>query len=110
MIIPHESSPLTALGKKHWQEFADPTSKEYTLTSEDLVVDIGSNVGVLLECFRNNGTKILGVDPASNIVKIANKIGIETWDSFFCHDIAQKILSSKGPAKEYNWDKCFCPY
>ena len=95
---PYESS-TTALGKKHWQEFADSTSKEYSLSSEDLVVDIGSNVGVLLECFRNNGTKILGVDPASNIVKIANERGIETWDSFFCHDIAQKILSSKGPAK-----------
>ena len=95
---PYESS-TTALGKKHWQEFADSTSKVYSLSSEDLVLDIGSNVGVLLECFRNNGTKILGVDPASNIVKIANERGIETWDSFFCHDIAQKILSSKGPAK-----------
>lgn len=95
---PYESS-TTELGKKHWQEFADSTSKEYSLSSEDLVVDIGSNVGVLLECFGNNGTKILGVDPASNIVKIANERGIETWDSFFGHDIAQKILSTKGPAK-----------
>ena len=95
---PYESS-TTALGQKHWQEFADSISKEYSLSSRDLVVDIGSNVGVLLECFGNNGTKILGVDPASNIVNIANKRGIETWDSFFCHDIAQKILSSKGPAK-----------
>ncbi len=60
--------------------------------------------------FWKNGTKILGVDPASNIVKIANERGIETWDSFFGHDIAQKILSTKGPAKIITGTNVFVPY
>ena len=79
---PYESS-TTKQGKLHWEEFANTTVEEYGLNSEDLVVDVGSNVGVLLEAFRNCGTQILGVDPASNIVDIANNRGIETWDAFF---------------------------
>jgi SAM-dependent methyltransferase len=95
---PYESS-TTKQGKLHWEEFAKTTVKEFSLTTEDLVVDIGSNVGVLLEAFNKHGPQILGVDPASNIVKIANDRGIETWDAFFDLSIAEKILSIKGPAK-----------
>lgn len=95
---PYESS-TTKQGKLHWDEFAKTTVEEYALNSEDLVVDIGSNVGVLLEAFRNCGTRILGVDPASNIVDIANNRGIETWDAFFGLETAEKILSQKGSAK-----------
>ena len=95
---PYESS-TTKQGKRHWKEFADSVCKDFQLSSEDLVVDIGSNVGVLLECFKKNGTRILGVDPASNIVEIANGRGIETWDNFFDIETAKKILASKGEAK-----------
>lgn len=95
---PYESS-TTRQGKLHWEEFANTTVKEYSLNSEDLAVDIGSNVGVLLEAFSNCGTRILGVDPASNIVDIANNRGIETWDAFFDLETAEKILSKKGSAK-----------
>ena len=44
-------------------------------------------------------TRILGVDPASNIVDIANNRGIETLDAFFGLETAEKILSQKGSAK-----------
>lgn len=95
---PYESS-TTKQGKRHWKEFADSVCNDFRLNPDDLVVDIGSNVGVLLECFKNNGTKILGIDPASNIVDIANQKGIETWDSFFDLETAKNILSLKGSAK-----------
>ena len=95
---PYESS-TTKQGKMHWEEFASTTVEKYGLNSEDLVVDIGSNVGVLLDAFSNCGTRALGVDPASNIVEIANKRGIETWDAFFDLETAEKILLQKGSAK-----------
>ena len=79
---PYESS-VTMMGRRHWSEFARTTVKSLKLSSQDLVVDIGSNVGVLLEAFRDNGTRILGVDPASNIALIAVKNGIETINDFF---------------------------
>ena len=94
---PYESS-LTKTGRCHWAEFARTTTERLKLGPDDLVVDIGSNVGVLLDAFRANGTRVLGVDPASNIVRIADTRGIETVNDFFNIDVARQILSEKGHA------------
>src|SRR5690606_797918 len=64
---PYESS-ITKAGYEHWSEFATTVKESLSLSEDDLVIDIGSNVGVLLECFKNLNVRILGVDPASNIV------------------------------------------
>lgn len=94
---PYESS-LTATGRQHWSEFARTVTKRLQLGSDDLVVDIGSNVGTLLESFRSNGTRILGVEPASNIVRIADKKGIETLNEFFSPEVAKLVFEQKGRA------------
>lgn len=94
---PYESS-ITQAGRRHWKEFADSVCSRLGLTDRDLVIDVGSNVGVLLECFRNNGARILGIDPASNIVRIAEKGGIETWDEFFGPHVVQRVQRDKGKA------------
>jgi len=94
---PYESSTTTA-GRRHWGEFARTTTRLLGLTKDDLVVDIGSNVGVLLQMFKEQGTKVLGVDPAANIVEIANKNGIETVAAFFNSESAKKVVASKGQA------------
>src|SRR6266516_4648160 len=94
---PYESS-ITQTGRRHWSEFATTTVERLGLGPNDLVVDIGSNVGVLLEAFRSAGTRSLGVDPASNIVRIAEKRGIETVNEFFSPEVARHIVSEKGNA------------
>lgn len=94
---PYESS-ITRSGQKHWNEFASTVVDRLGLGAEDLVIDIGSNVGVLLGAFRDNGTRILGVDPASNIVRIAEKRGIETINEFFGVEVARQIAESLGKA------------
>lgn len=94
---PYESS-ITKAGRRHWKEFADTVSTTMGLSERDLVIDIGSNVGVLLECFRDNGARILGIDPASNIVRIAERRGIETWDEFFAPHVVERVLKQKGKA------------
>ena len=95
---PYESS-ITKSGQTHWDEFAKTVCATYELTKKDLVVDVGSNVGVLLSSFKNNGASVLGVDPASNIVRIAEKRGIETIDDFLDSTVAKKIVNLKGKAK-----------
>src|SRR5271156_4050976 len=92
---PYESS-TTQAGRRHWKEFAESVCSRLGLTDRDLVIDVGSNVGVLLECFRDNGARILGIDPASNIVRIAEKRGIETWDEFFGPHLVGRVLQEKG--------------
>jgi SAM-dependent methyltransferase len=94
---PYEAS-ITQTGRRHWHELATTTVERLGLGPDDLVVDIGSNVGVLLEAFGSAGTRTLGVDPASNIVRIAEKHGIETINEFFSADVAQKIVAEKGTA------------
>lgn len=94
----YESS-ITETGKKHYFDMAESICKKFNLKTNDLVVDIGSNVGVLLEGFKNNGLKVLGIEAAPKIVAIANKRGIETWKAFMNPAIAKKIIGEKGKAK-----------
>ena len=94
---PYESS-TTKTGYKHWSQFANSVVNRFNLTANDLVVDIGSNVGVLLEAFRVKGVQVTGVDPAANIAKIANERGIDTLCDFFCAGVVETIAESKGQA------------
>ena len=94
---PYESS-TTQFGRQHWTEFATTVSKRLGLDSKSLVIDVGSNVGVLLEAFGKQGARVLGIDPASNIVRLAEKRGIETVDEFFAHHVALKVVEKYGQA------------
>jgi 2-polyprenyl-3-methyl-5-hydroxy-6-metoxy-1,4-benzoquinol methylase len=95
---PYESS-LTATGAKHFGQFAKSVTQEYKLCSDDLVIDIGSNVGILLNGFKKLGIKTLGIDPAKNICKIANKRGIKTINYFFDTKTAKMCKKKYGTAK-----------
>jgi len=95
---PYESS-LTKVGQTHFQEFADSVTKNFNLNNKDLMIDIGSNVGVLLNAFRINKLRVLGVDPAPNICEIAKKKGFNTICDFYNQKTAKKILKNYGFAK-----------
>lgn len=90
---------LTKTGSDHYGSFAASVVKKFNLTQNDLVIDVGSNVGILLGGFKENGTKVLGVDPAANMAKIANERGIETIADFFVPSVAAEIKEKHGPAK-----------
>jgi SAM-dependent methyltransferase len=95
---PYESS-ITETGRKHYFEFAKSVVNRFNLKKDDYVMDIGSNVGVLLEGFKKIGVKIQGVDPAPNICDIANDRGIPTYNSFFSKDFAIDLKREIGEFK-----------
>lgn len=95
---PYESS-TTRAGQRHWRELATSSVHRFGLSPEDLVVDIGSNVGVLLQMFKDHGTRCLGIDPAPNIAAIATRRGIETMVRFFGRDTAAEVRDRNGPAR-----------
>lgn len=69
------------------------------LRKDDLVVEVGSNDGSLLQCFRPHGVRTLGIEPATNIAELCAAKGIETLNQFFRFSIAQDVRGSHGPAK-----------
>ena len=91
---PYESS-MTKTGVSHFHNFAKEVVEEFRLSRNGFVVDVGSNVGVLLEGFNILNMRTLGVEPATNICQIANKRGMKSINSFFTEDIANKIISDK---------------
>jgi len=69
------------------------------LKEKHLVVDIASNDGCLLKEFKAKGNKVLGVDPAINLAKIANAQGIETIAEYWNPELAEKLKETHGKAK-----------
>jgi SAM-dependent methyltransferase len=54
-----------------------------SLTGSRLVVDVGSNDGILLKPLKTLGIRAVGVEPSINVSKIANDQGLTTICSFF---------------------------
>jgi SAM-dependent methyltransferase len=84
--------------RKHFEDLATEVVNNFKLNSESLVIDIGSNDGTLLKEFKKHYLKVLGVEPADNISKMAQKNGIKTINNFFSEDIAKKIIKDNGKA------------
>lgn len=75
----------------HSKKTAAYLTKRLHLNSKSLVLEIASNDGVQLQYFKKLGIQILGIDPAKNIAKIANKKGIKTIPAFFNYAFAKKL-------------------
>ncbi len=83
----------------HFRTFSKEVYERFKLMEKSLVVDIGSNDGILLKPFKDLGIKVLGIEPASKIAALARKKGIETISKFFSVQLARKIVSQYGLAK-----------
>lgn len=84
---------------KHCQELAEKVKKEYEIGLESFHVDIASNDGTLLKEFQKiTGSKILGIDPAKNLARIAQEGGVPTLDDFWSKILAEQIVNTCGKA------------
>ncbi|MBI2474666.1 MAG: class I SAM-dependent methyltransferase [Candidatus Taylorbacteria bacterium] len=83
----------------HFKAYARSISERFDVTKKDLVVDVGSNDGILLKHFAELGVNILGIDPAENVAEMANKRGLRTLAVFFNQAVAKDIRQKYGPAK-----------
>jgi hypothetical protein len=77
---------------KHAKDYAEMIFSRLALTPNDLVIEIASNDGYLLQFFKALGSKVLGIEPAENVAKHAISLGIPTQIEFFGTGIADKLL------------------
>jgi len=70
--------------REHFINAAKKYIKDFKLNKKkSYIIDIGSNDGVALRPFKDLGfKKILGIEPAKNLAKLANKNKIKTFNGF----------------------------
>lgn len=92
-------SGTSAVFVAHFAELARNLVDRFGLGAESFVVDVGSNDGTLLKQFQKMGTgKVLGIDPAAEIVRAAEAAGVPTRQGFFTQELAEEVRASIAPA------------
>ena len=87
------TSSTTKSFRDHFQKAAKKYIKDFKLKAKkSYIIDIGSNDGVALKPFKDlKFKKILGIEPAKNLAKLANKNKIKTFNGFLDKKILKKI-------------------
>jgi UDP-glucuronate decarboxylase len=83
---------------EHFARYAERIFHQFKLNKNSLVIDIGSNDGILLKPFKKLGVKILGIDPAIKIANKATREGIKTLPYFLNQKLSQQIVKKYGQA------------
>lgn len=68
---------------KHVKAYTYLMIDRFALNSKSQVIEIASNDGYLLQYFKEKGIPVLGIEPAKNVAKVAQKLGITTIVKFF---------------------------
>jgi len=87
------TSSTSASFREHFIAATKNYVKEFKLKpKKSYIIDIGSNDGVALKPFKDLGfMNILGVEPAKNLAKLANKNKIKTFNGFLDKKNIKKI-------------------
>ena len=87
------TSSTTKTSRDHFVKAANKYIKDFKLTvKKSYIIDIGSNDGIALKPFKDlKFKKILGIEPAKNLAKLANKNKIKTFNGFLERKNLNKI-------------------
>ena len=87
------TSSTSKVFRNHFINASKKYVKDLKLNKKrSLIIDIGSNDGIALKPFVEMGFKnILGIEPAKNLSKLANKNGIKTFNGFLEKKNLKKI-------------------
>jgi SAM-dependent methyltransferase len=77
---------------QHAENLCTRLLRTQRLTAQSLVVEIASNDGYLLQFYKAAGVPVLGIEPATNIARVAEEKGIPTVWGFFSDDLAVQLV------------------
>jgi len=92
---PYDSS-TTKTGRNHFTKMGVDICDRFNLKENSLVMDVGSNSGVLLSAFKSKGMRVLGIEPSSKLANTAIEKGVDTIIEFFSGKLVKKILDDHG--------------
>tara|TARA_Y100000590_G_scaffold57842_1_gene60912 strand:- start:4905 stop:5903 length:999 start_codon:yes stop_codon:yes gene_type:complete len=85
---------------KHLKKTVNDILSTKKIKKNELILDVGSNDGTLLNFFKlKKFTKFLGIDPARNIVNVANRNKIKTMCGYMNLKNSNHIVKKYGKAK-----------
>jgi SAM-dependent methyltransferase len=77
---------------RHAADLAAELTASRALRADSLVIEVASNDGYLLQYYQRAGVPVLGIEPATNIARIAEQErGIPTICEFFGAELGQRL-------------------
>jgi len=76
---------------RHAQQLSAELIRSRQLGAKSLVIEVASNDGYLLQHYKRAGVPVLGIEPATNIAKVAKERDIETICEFFDESLAARL-------------------
>ncbi len=82
---------------RHAEELAEKLVRSRGLNEQSLVMEVASNDGYLLQYYKGAGVPVVGIEPATNIARIASEErGIPTLCEFFGETLARRLAHDEG--------------
>jgi SAM-dependent methyltransferase len=72
--------------------YTDLVVDRFDLNERSQVIELASNDGYLLQYFVEKNIPVLGIEPATNIAKVAIAKGVPTLNDFFGQECARKLV------------------
>ena len=83
---------------RHAEAYAKQTISDLGLESDSFVVEVAGNDGYLLKHFAASGIPCLNVEPAANVAKAGEALGVPCLCEFFGEALGEKIALERGKA------------
>jgi SAM-dependent methyltransferase len=87
-------SSFSETAVRHARALTDRVAAQRQRGDAQLVVEVASNDGYLLQHYVRRGIPVLGIEPARNIAAAATSRGIETVNEFFTADLARALADA----------------
>jgi SAM-dependent methyltransferase len=78
---------------EHARHYVETITARFGLGPDSFVVELASNDGYLLQYFVAKGIPSLGIDPAANVAKAAEKRGVRTLVAFFDRALGARLAA-----------------
>jgi len=90
------TSSNSKYSRNYWEEYSRDIKQELKINDNSKILEVGSNDGFLLKCFRKYTTKLWGADASKFMCELAKKNKIKTFNLIFNQKNSEKIKNKIG--------------